>query len=191
MVYGYARVSTKGQAKNGNSLEDQRAKLLEAGVSEEGIYTDSYTGTTIHRPEFDKLMAVLKSGDTLVVCKLDRFARTAPEGANLIRDLVNRGIRVNVLNMGTADNTTMGKMMITILLAFAEFERDNIAERTAAGKAWKRANDPNYREGRKRLSLPDFPKISEKQKRGEISVDEACSMLGVCRSTYYKRLRGA
>ncbi|GAB3800196.1 hypothetical protein GCM10028868_24150 [Virgibacillus kimchii] len=73
MKYGYARVSTNGQAVNGNSLEDQVAKLEAEGC--EVIYKDSFTGTKKDRPEFTKLLDVIKEDDTLVVTKLDRFAR--------------------------------------------------------------------------------------------------------------------
>lgn len=148
MKYGYARVSTCRQAKNGNSLQDQERMLIRAGVSLENIFADSYTGTKMDRPEFDALLEIIKSGDELVVCKLDRFARTAPEGAMLVRDLVNRDVKVNILNMGIADNTPMGKVMVTVLLAFAEFERDMIVERTSAGKAYAREHKEGYREGR-------------------------------------------
>ena len=74
MIYGYGRVSTKGQAKDGNSLEAQERLIKEHGA--EVIYMDSFTGTKMTRPEFDKLLEELKAGDTLVVAKLDRFARS-------------------------------------------------------------------------------------------------------------------
>ena len=83
MIYGYARVSTKGQAKDGNSLEAQENALRSAGAIE--IYSDAFTGTKSHRPELDKLMVVMKSGDTLVVTKLDRIARSATQGIELIQ----------------------------------------------------------------------------------------------------------
>lgn len=184
MIYGYARVSTKGQARNGNSLQDQRERLIENGAQR--IFVDTCTGTKIDRPEFDKLLLTIQPCDTLIVTKLDRFARTAPDAATLIRDLVDRGIKVNVLNMGIADNTPMGKLMITILLAFAEFERDMIIERTATGKAIKRESDPNYREGRPKRDLPDFQKFLQKQKNGEITVTDACRQLGISRTQWYR-----
>lgn len=90
MVYGYARVSTSGQAKDGNSLEDQKNKLITAGASE--IIEEYYTGTTTHRPEFSKLINKLQDGDTLVVTKLDRFARSAGQGVQLIQELIGRGV---------------------------------------------------------------------------------------------------
>ena len=106
---GYGRVSTAGQARNGTSLAEQKKQLMAAGVAEEDIYLDAYTGTKMHRPQFDACMAALEPDDEFVACKLDRFARTATEGTGIVRDLVERGIRVNVLNMGIADNTPMGE----------------------------------------------------------------------------------
>lgn len=187
MTYGYARVSTKGQAMHGNSLMEQRDRLVEAGCIE--VYSDSYTGTKMERPEFDAMLEKLKEGDTVVVTKLDRFARTAADGAKLIQKLVNDGINVHVLNMGRADNTPMGKLMITILLAFAEFERDMIVERTTTGKDKKRELDPNWREGRKPVDIPDFEKFLKKQKEGLMTVAECCAELKISRSTWNRRAR--
>ena len=138
MKYGYARVSTQKQERNGSSLEDQKEKLISAGA--EKIFSDTFTGTKLNRPEFDKLLAEIKTGDELIVCKLDRFARTAGEGCVLIQQLMDKGITVNVLNMGKADDTPMGKLMVTMLLAFSQFERDLIIERTQTGKQIAREN---------------------------------------------------
>lgn len=187
MVYGYARVSTRGQDRYGNSLQDQMSKLRDAGC--EIIFHDSFTGTKIERPEFSKLLNLLGDGDTLVVTKLDRFARTAADGAKTVQELVNRGVEVNVLNMGRADNTPMGKLMVTIMFAFAEFERDMIVERTTTGKAVAKANDPLWREGRKVVDTPDFEKFLKKQKEGSMRIEDCCKALGISRSTWYNRVR--
>lgn len=138
MIYGYARVSTAKQMKDGNSIEDQTAKLKEAGAQE--IVTDAYTGTKLDRPNFTKLIDRLQPGDTLIVTKLDRLARSAVEGGMIVQELHAKGIRIHILNMGIADDTHVGKLIVTMLLAFAEFERDMIVERTQAGKAVARAN---------------------------------------------------
>ena len=124
MVYGYARVSTRGQAKDGNSLEAQENALRSAGATK--IYADAFTGTRTKRPELDKLMSVLQSGDTLIVTNLDRIARSATQGIELIEMLLDKGIVVHVLNMGLMDNTPTGKLIRNIMLAFSEFERDMI-----------------------------------------------------------------
>ena len=147
MVFGYARVSTKTQAKDGNSLEAQGEALREAGAQE--LYQDAFTGTTTDRPEFDKLMAQIKPGDTLVVTKLDRIARSASEGSRMVQDMLNKDISVHVLNMGKMDNSPTGKLICQIMFAFAEFERDMIVERTQEGRAIARRN-PNFHEGRPR-----------------------------------------
>ena len=132
MIYGYARVSTVKQSKSGNSLDEQRELLIGAGAQE--IVTDSYTGTKMERPALTALLESLQEGDKLIVTKLDRFARTAVEGGAIVKALHERGVTIHILNMGIADNTPMGKLMVTMLLAFAEFERDMIVERTQAGK---------------------------------------------------------
>lgn len=148
MVYGYCRVSTQGQAKDGNSLEVQEELLKENGVEE--IYSDTFTGTKAHRPELDKLLDKLQQGDKLIITKLDRIARSASQGIELVQTLLDKGITVHVLNMGLLDNTPTGKLIRNIMLAFAEFERDMIIERTQEGKAIAK-KQPDFREGRPRL----------------------------------------
>jgi len=145
MIYGYARVSTKGQAKDGNSLEAQEKALRESGANE--IYVDAFTGTKTDRPEFDKLMNKIQKGDTLIVTKLDRFARSMSQGSELVSDLIERGIKVYILNIGVMDNTPSSKLIRNVFFAFAEFERDMIVERTMEGKAIAKQN-PDFREGR-------------------------------------------
>lgn len=189
MKYGYARVSTCRQAKNGNSLQDQERMLTEAGVLPENIFADSYTGTKLDRPKFDALLEVIKPGDELVVCKLDRFARSSNDGSKLVQRLVDDGISVNILNMGKADNTPVGKLMVTIMLAFAEFERDMIVERTSAGKAYAREHKEGYREGRPLGEYPDFQKFFKMQKDGSITVEAACKQMGISKSQWYVLVR--
>lgn len=145
MIYGYARVSTKGQAKDGNSLENQEKQLKDNGATK--IYIDSFTGTKTDRPEFTKLMQVLKEGDTLIVTKLDRFARSVGQASELITILIDTGIKVHVLNIGVMDNSSASTLIRNIFLSFAQFERDMIVERTQEGKAIARLKD-DYKEGR-------------------------------------------
>lgn len=184
MVYGYARVSTKGQAKDGNSLSDQQEKLKAAGA--EKIYVDSFTGTKLDRPEFDKLKSAIKAGDTLVVTKLDRIARSANQGSELVQDMLRQGVKVNVLNMGTMDNTPTGKLIMNVMFAFAEFERDMIVQRTQEGKEIAKQR-PDYHEGRPRLSVDYelFQKFRKRQKGGELTVLQCCEKLGISRTSWY------
>ena len=144
MIYGYMRVSTVGQVK-GNSLEEQERILRQNGATI--LYQDAFTGTKTSRPNFNKLLAILKEGDTLIITKLDRFARNTVEGINVVQHLLGRGVRVNILNMGTIDNTPTGKLIFTVMLGFAEFERDMILQRTAEGKSIAKTKS-GYLEGR-------------------------------------------
>ena len=148
MIFGYARVSTKGQEKNGNSLENQISELKAAGA--EKIYTDAFTGAKCSRPEFDELIKELKPKDTLVVCKLDRFARSISQGSEIISELIDKGVRVHILNRGILDNSPTSSLLRNVMLAFSEFERQLILERTSTGKEIARTK-PNFREGRPKL----------------------------------------
>ena len=151
MIYGYARVSTTNQGKDGNSLEDQTKALQTYGCQE--IVTETFSGKSMERPQFSALFQKLQPGDTLVVTKLDRFARTAIDGVSAVRELFERRVRVHILNMGLVENTLTGNLILTVMLAFAEYERGMIVERTQAGKVVAR-QDPNFREGRPKKYLP-------------------------------------
>lgn len=187
--YGYARVSTRGQAKDGNSLEDQCRQLVAAGCDR--IVSEAYTGAKMSRPKFDELMKIMVEGDTLVVCKLDRFARNAREGLEVVETLMERKICVHILNIGLIEDTIVGHVITTVMLAFAEFERNMIIERTAAGKAYKREHDPNFKEGRPRKEVIGYSEIFEKTQKGIISVKEACGQLGISRTQWYRLAKEA
>ncbi|MEQ2527739.1 recombinase family protein [Bacillaceae bacterium CLA-AA-H227] len=140
MKYGYARVSTMHQ-----DLQVQLKQLENENCDK--IYSEKYTGTNKKQAEFQKLIDMLQEGDTLVVTKLDRFARSTQDALEIIKDLFERNIKVHVLNMGVIENTPTGRLIFTIFSAFAEFERDMIVERTQEGKILAKQN-PDFREGR-------------------------------------------
>ncbi|MEH7254287.1 recombinase family protein [Neobacillus niacini] len=140
MKYGYARVSTLSQ-----ELESQLKSLKDEGC--EKIFSEKFTGTKKDRPQFQELLLTLKKGDTLVVTKLDRFARSAVDGIQIIRNLFEQGVKIHILNMGLIENTPTGKLILTIMSGFAEFERDMIVERTQEGKAIAKQRE-DFREGR-------------------------------------------
>lgn len=185
-TYGYARVSSRGQATQGNGLEAQRRQLEQAGATR--VYEDVMTGTTMDRPQWDELMGVARPGDTIAVAKLDRVARTAPEGVEAVRALVERGVAVRILNMGLVEDTPVGRMMLTVMFAMAEFERDMICERMAEGKAVARRRE-GWREGRPRKVADGDPALEEWRGRveaREATVAQACAALGVGRATWYR-----
>ena len=140
-------MSTKGQ-EDGHSLVAQQQEILDKYPSAEIIVeTASAAGS---REQFDKL----QKNDMLIVTALDRFCRTVREGLEYIDSLTSRGISIHIMNMGILDDTVMGRLMITCLLAFAEFERATIRERTQRGREAARHN-PNYKEGRPKKFAPE------------------------------------
>lgn len=182
MKYGYARVSTVQQ-----DLEAQMQTLKGEGC--EVIYSEKFTGTKANRPQFQELLSKLEKGDTLVVTKLDRFARSALDAIKIIRELFDKGIRVNILNMGIVDGSPQGKLMLTIMSGFAEFERDMIVERTQEGKAIAKQRD-DFKEGR-----PN--KYNKKQMEHALSLLETHSykqvehMTGISKSTLIRAKKKA
>ena len=181
MIYGYMRVSTAAQSK-GNSLEEQERLLRKNGATE--LYQDAFTGTRTDRPNFTILLNKLQEGDTLVITKLDRFAHNTAEGLNVIQHLLERGVKVNILNMGTIDTTPTGKLILTVMLAFAEFERDMIVQRTTEGKAIARTKD-NFVEGRP-------PKYDDDTVEAALALlelynyREVAAITGISKSTLYR-----
>lgn len=181
MKYGYARVSTAGQ-----DLESQIEMLKGEGCDK--IYSEHYTGTRADRPQFQKLINDLKAGDTLVVTKLDRFARSAEDGIRIINQLLNGDIKVHVINMGLVDNTPTGKLVLTIMSGFAEFERDMIIQRTQEGKALAKKNNPNFREGRpKKYSKVQIEHAVELLKTH--SYNKVAEMTGISKSTLIRAMQ--
>ena len=186
MKYAYARVSTRKQFRDGNELDEQIAKLQTVGFDE--LVVEEFTRATLKRPKLDALIQRLQDDDTLIVTKLDRFARSIADGFALINNLINRGVSVHILNMGLIDNTPKGKLILHILLAFAEYERDIIVERTQAGKEIARSKH-GFREGR--------PPIDQKRKDFAVdlilnqlkSYNEVVELTGLSKSTISRAVR--
>ena len=116
------------------------------------IYFEKITGTKSNRPEFQKLLQEIQTGDTLVITKMDRFVRSTQDALNTIKFLFEKGVKINVLNLGIIENTSTGRLIFTIFSAFADFERDLIVERTQAGKEIAKQR-PGFREGRPKKFL--------------------------------------
>ena len=127
-------------------------------------------------------------GDTLVACKLDRFARTAIEGVQVVRELFERGIRVHILNMGLVENTLTGNLILTVMLAFAEYERGMIVERTQTGKAVAR-QDPNFRDGRPKKFTPEQIDLALSLLDQGKTYRQITTMTGISKSTLIRSRR--
>lgn len=180
-IYGYARVSSRGQ-----DYETQLEQLEEAGCTI--IYKEKITGTKKERPELDKLLNVIKKGDTVICTKLDRIARSAKIGLEIVDIIISKGGKVDILNMGKFDNTSGGKMLRTILLAFAEFERDMIVDRTAEGRARAKAENPYYHEGGKLPTLEQVESALYQIAQGT-PVATVAKSIGKSRRTLYRWLK--
>jgi len=181
---GYARCSTDKQ-----DLTAQRQALKALGVSEERIYTDhGLTGTNRARPGLDQALAAVREGDTLVVPKLDRLARSVPDARDIADQLQARGVNL-ALGASVYDPADpMGKMFFNILATFAEFESDLIRLRTREGM--KIARDKGKLRGKP-------PKLSDLQQRellkmhatGEYSISDLGKLFKVSRPTVYRTIR--
>lgn len=184
MRYGYCRISSMSQKENGSLLE-QAMTILEKYPDAE-IVSEVYSGAK-KREKFEALIENLAPGDLVISTKLDRFCRDTKEGLQYIDEILSKGAAIHILNMGLIEETAMGRMIVTQLLAFAEFERAMIVERCQSGKEIARQNK-NFRDGRP-------PKFSREQIEHAISLTENFSlrqvenMTGISVSTIkrYKR----
>ena len=182
-LIGYARCSTDRQ-----DLAAQRQALLELGVAPDRIYTDhGLTGTNRDRPGLDQALAAVRQGDTLVVPKLDRLARSVPDARAIADQLRERGVKLALGRALYDPDDPMGKMFFNILATFAEFEADLIRMRTREGMAI--ARDKGKLRGKQ-------PKLSDRQQRelcrmhatGEYSISDLAELFSVSRPTVYRTL---
>ena len=132
MIVGYARVSTAGQ-----SLDVQLDQLHQAGCGK--IYQEKISGVKKDRPELAAMLDYVREGDTVVVCKLDRIARSTRNLLEVVESLDKKGVGFRVLNIDLDTSTATGKLMLTMLGAMASFEREMMLERQAEGIAKAKA----------------------------------------------------
>lgn len=182
-LIGYARCSTDKQ-----DLAAQQAMLEALGVAPDRIYMDrGLTGTTRDRPGLDQALAAVRAGDTLVVPKLDRLARSVPDARHIADALVDRGVKL-ALGASVYDPTDpMGKMFFNILATFAEFEADLIRLRTREGMAIARAKG-KLRGKRPKLSDKQHKELWRMYDTGEYSISDLAELFSVSRPTVYRTL---
>ena len=182
-LIGYARCSTDRQ-----DLAAQRQERLALGAAEDRIYTDhGLTGTNRARPDLDQALAAVRAGDTLVVPKLDRLARSVPDARAIADRLRERGVKLALGRALYDPDDPVGKLFFNILATFAEFEADLIRMRTREGMAIARAK------GKLRGKQP---KLSDRQQRelcrmhanGEYSISDLAELFSVSRPTVYRTL---
>ena len=187
MLVGYMRVS---KADGSQSLDLQRDALRAAGIEERHIYEDRASGQSEARPGLDALRKALRSGDTLVVWKLDRLGRNLRDLVNTVHGLTQSGVGFKVLTgHGAAIDTTTpsGKLVFGIFAALAEFERELISERTKAGLESARAR------GRKggapfKMTTTKLRLAMASMGQPETNVGDLCKELGITRQTLYRHV---
>ncbi|NRA87926.1 MAG: recombinase family protein [Rhizobiales bacterium] len=178
MKIGYARVSTTEQ-----HLDIQKRTLEEAGC--EIIFKEKASGTKQDRPELKKLLDQLRRNDVLVVCKLDRLARSTRHLLEIVEILRNKKAVFYSLGEPWADTTShAGKMIMTVFAGISEFEGDLIRERTSAGR--KEAMKRGVRFGRPKKLSPEQKKLVMRLIGEGISIQEIAKTFKVNRSTIYR-----
>lgn len=191
-IYGYARVSTAQQ-----DLELQLTALRKAGVPEENIYSEKFSGKSMkNREQINELISKLEKGDTLIVHKLDRLGRSVSQVTSLVDQLTEEGKYLVVLDAGidTRLNEGMAGMMtkalITLLGLMAEMERTFIEERTQAGI--QKARESGVKFGAKRKKTKEYEMAVEKYLTGDYTVPQVLGMFtDLSEATFYRRLREA
>lgn len=178
-LFGYARVSTSTQ-----SLDLQIRALKESGVKESRIFTDTSTGSHMEREGLRLLRIKVEDGDVVLVTKLDRLGRDTADMIQLIKELDSLGVAVRFLDDGISTEGDMGKMVVTILSAVAQAERQRILERTNEGRLDAKARGVRF--GRK--PTINHKKIIAMKGQGKRATDIA-NELGIARSTVYKALQ--
>lgn len=183
-LIGYVRVS---KADGSQVLDLQRDAVLSAGVDPRMIYEDFASGKRDDRPGLDACLKAVRSGDTLIVWKLDRLGRSLQHLINTVAELTKRGVGFRVLSGDVAldTSTSQGKLLLAIFGGLAEFERDLIRERTIAGLQSARARGRVG--GRKPVMTAAKIRLAQAAMgQPETIVADLCRELGVSRQTLYR-----
>lgn len=181
MLFGYARVSTEDQ-----KLEVQTEALEKAGVDR--IFTDKISATAKKRPGLNECLRAMEKGDVLVIHRLDRLARSLRQLLDLMDHLDKRGIGLKSLNDSIDTTTAVGRLVVHVIGAIAEFERALISERTAAGLQSAKARGVKI--GRERKATPKKIEQAKELLRGGMSMKQVAIAVGLAESTLYRDIKG-
>ena len=187
IVYGYARVSTQDQSEK-YGLEVQIAELEQQGIDRSNIFTDIESGAVRDRPNLVKLLDMVQTGDTIVIPKLDRLARSMLHLLQIIEQLNEKGVKFKSINDSGIDTTTpSGKLFLGIMASIAEFERAIIKERTKKGIQAKIAKEGKSSWGKKGVSSKKIETAKDLLLQGKTHA-EVAEILSMPKSTVYKHL---
>jgi len=183
MLLGYARISTKGQ-----KLDRQIDMLKDAGVKEDNIYQEEYTGTKKDRPELKKLMNSLRENDTLVVTSLSRLSRSTKHLIELVEQIHDKGADIKSIKEEWLDTTTsQGKLFFKIMASLNEFERDLISDRTKEGLKAARARGREG--GRPKLDKDKVKTALTMYDSQDFTISEITEQTGVSKASLYRYLK--
>ena len=177
MVFGYGRVSTKDQ----NSARQREALQNKCNV----YFEDKLSGRNMERPEFQKMMEQLRSGDTVMVVSIDRLGRNLKELVELSSKLKDMGVNIVALNQGIDTSSKMGQLFYNFMALMSEMELMFIQERQREGIELAKQNG-RYK-GRPLKKLDGWEQLSKEVAENKLSVDRACQLLKISRSTFYRR----
>lgn len=180
MLIGYARVSTVEQS-TGLQLDALKTAGVERVFTDEGV-----SGSVSSRPELDRCLEVLREGDTVVVWRLDRLARSLKNLLELVESLSDRGIHLRSLTESIDTSSASGRLVLSVFGALAEFERSLIIERTQAGLTAARAR--GVRIGRPTAMSSGQVEQAKTLVEAGHRVGDVARTLGVGRSTLYRVL---
>ncbi len=183
LLIGYARVSTDDQ-----DLTAQRDALAALGVTAERVYVDhGLTGTTRDRPGLREALAACRAGDTLVVTKLDRLARSLPDARTIADELTARQVKLNLGGSVHDPTDPVGRLLFNVLAMVAEFEADLIKMRTREGMKVARAKG-RLRGKRPKLTAPQEAHLVALHHAGDHTAAELAELFSVARSTVYRAI---
>jgi DNA invertase Pin-like site-specific DNA recombinase len=186
LLVGYARVSTAEQ-----DLTAQRQALANLGVDPERMYCDhGLTGTNRDRPGLREAMAACRAGDTLVVTKLDRLARSVPDAHAILSELTARGVRFQIGHTVHDPHDPVARLLVNVLALVAEFEADLIRQRTREGMAVAKAKG-RLRGKQPKLTARQEAHLVSVYQAGEHTSSELAELFGVARSTVYRAIQRA
>ena len=181
--FGYLRVSTDQQV-----LDAQLDALQRVGVDE--IFSEKMTGTVASRPELDRLKEKLRSGDTLVITRLDRLGRSTKDLLNILSELEERQVALEVVEQNIDTTTPEGRLFFTMVAAFSSFESDLLRARTREGLASARARG-RFGGRPEKLNPTQKKQIRKLYEAEDLSVLEIAKLFSVTRGTIYRTLKQA
>jgi len=186
LLVGYARCSTDSQ-----DLTAQRNVLTGLGVAPDRIYVDhGLTGTNRDRPGLREALAACHEGDTLVVAKLDRLARSLPDARDIVDELTHRGVKLNLGGSVHDPTDPIGRLLFNVLAMVAEFEADLARMRTREGMKLAKAKG-RLRGKPPKLKPSQEAHLAQLWEAGRHTSAELAELFGVARSTVYRAIQRA